>query len=405
MVEGTFEDQIYELAAYIEGLKNVEPGTLANVLQPLVEKDDKEAVIKTLVDAASVLMKAPEKDFIPTFNLLIHLLRSSPSLPTYLPPILKALSSPPSGASGFHLAATVLTTIFNVLPVDSKLRLTVFQSILKVAAASGSFDSLAPQLKNLDHWLQLWEATQAEKREVFLAVSRAAEQAGEDDQVFLYQLQALQTFTPEESTSDEAAELANKLVKLTISRPSLFSFDELSTVDAILGLQRSSPEAYNLYEVFSGGDLEDFDEFTEEYEGWLEKNGYDAEALLRKIRLLTLASLASSTPNRQLPYSQISKSLRIPPEEVELWVIDVIRAGLVEGKLSQLNQEFLIHRSTYRAFGERQWKEVADRLDGWKSSLEGILSVIENARETYSQQQSSDFSGRKGPNRAIEVDS
>jgi translation initiation factor 3 subunit M len=61
MVEGTFEDQIYELAAYIEGLKNVEPGSLANVLQPLVEKDDKEAVIKTLVDAASVLMKAPEK--------------------------------------------------------------------------------------------------------------------------------------------------------------------------------------------------------------------------------------------------------------------------------------------------------------------------------------------------------
>lgn len=88
-----------------------------------------------------------------------------------------------------------------------------------------------------------------------------------------------------------------------------------------------------------------------------------------------------------------------------MWVIDVIRAGLVEGKLSQLNQTFLIHRSTYRAFGERQWKEVADRLDGWKSSLEGILEVLRAAREQHQhqQEQGAGYMGRKGPQRQVEV--
>ena len=64
-----------------------------------------------------------------------------------------------------------------------------------------------------------------------------------------------------------------------------------------------------------------------------------------------------------------------------MWVIDVIRAGLVEGKLSQLNQTFLIHRSTYRVFGEKQWTEVQGRLDTWRSSLEGVLAVVRLERE------------------------
>lgn len=103
--------------------------------------------------------------------------------------------------------------------------------------------------------------------------------------------------------------------------------------------------------------------------------------LLRKIRLLTLASLSTRTPTRSLPYRTISKALRIPSEDVEMWVIDVIRAGLVEGKLSQLNQTFLIHRSSYRVFGLDQWLEVSERLEVWKGTLRNIVDVVRAARE------------------------
>lgn len=339
--------------------------------------------------------------------MLVHLIRSSPQLPTILPPILAALGKPPASPNGSALVISVLTTIFNVLPATSKLRLATFHVILKVSANSGTFESLLPQLKNLDQWLEQWEASPEEKREVLIAVANTAEEAGDDDQVFLYLLQALQSFPVAEAASQPAIDLANRLVRITISKPSLLSFDELSALDTIQHLSKTHPEAYSLLEVFAGGELEDFEEFAEEHEGWIEANGYDYDALLRKIRLLTLASLASGTPDRSLPYKQISKSLRIAPEEVELWVIDVIRAGLVEGKLSQLNQTFLIHRSTYRAFGEKQWKEVADRLEGWRSSLKGILDVLKYARENHQQQGDAsaapNFAGRKGAPRAVEV--
>jgi translation initiation factor 3 subunit M len=101
---------------------------------------------------------------------------------------------------------------------------------------------------------------------------------------------------------------------------------------------------------------------------------------------LTLASLAANASSRELPYSVVTRRLHIPSEEVELWVIDVIRAGLVEGKLSQLNQTFLIHRSTYRSFGKSEWEEISVRLDTWKDSLRNILEVVKGAREQVAAQ-------------------
>ena len=98
----------------------------------------------------------------------------------------------------------------------------------------------------------------------------------------------------------------------------------------------------------------------------------DASKAERKIRLLTLAIL-SNTPSRTLPYTKIASALAIPASDVELWLIDVIRAGLVEGKLSQARQELLVHRSMYRSFGREGWEEIEARLEDWRIALEGVL--------------------------------
>lgn len=67
----------------------------------------------------------------------------------------------------------------------------------------------------------------------------------------------------------------------------------------------------------------------------------------------------------------------------------MIRAGLVEGKLSQARQELLVHRSTYRTFGKEEWEELDARLDEWKVALEGVLASDQIAalKEQEHQQQ------------------
>lgn len=142
------------------------------------------------------------------------------------------------------------------------------------------------------------------------------------------------------------------------------------------------PAWYELLELFNSEGLEDYTEWLDSHPDFLSHQKLDPAVLMRKMRLLTLASLAAveTQHERSLPYARIARALSISAEDVEMWVIDVIRAGLVEGKLSQLNQTFLIHRSTYRVFGEKQWIEVQGRLDTWRASLEGVLAVIKQER-------------------------
>ena len=164
------------------------------------------------------------------------------------------------------------------------------------------------------------------------------------------------------------------------NHPSHFDFQDLTSSDPIQALRKSDSDWYDLLEVFNAELLDDYNDFLESHDDFLSNAGLDGSILHRKMRLLTLASLAASTPSRSLPYQHIARALQIPSEDVEMWVINVIRAGLVEGKLSQLNQTFLIHRSTYRVFGEKQWTEVQMRLDTWRTSLMGVLEVVRSER-------------------------
>jgi translation initiation factor 3 subunit M len=136
-----------------------------------------------------------------------------------------------------------------------------------------------------------------------------------------------------------------------------------------------------LLEIFSEKELEDYNDFRDENEDWLEKQDLNNSTLHRKMRLLTLASVAASTNSKELEYKRIAKALQIPIEDVEMWVIDVIRAKLIEGKMSQQKQVFLVHRTTYRVFGEKQWREVATRLDQWRTSLRDVKAVINRERQ------------------------
>lgn len=322
-------------------------------------------------------------EFIAAYNLLVHLVRQSPNLDKFLPKICQNLSAPitSSPVNGAGLALSILTTIFNILPPENETRYHVFLAILRVVRGSSSFDSLRPQLKNLDSWVVQWETDEEDERKLYLSIADAAREAGEEEQSYLYLLRALRTIPTDEVTGEEAHTLSVRALKSALLHPTHFDFQDLTAVDAIQALRKSDPTYFELLEIFNADLLDDFDDFKDEHDEWLGKQGLNDPMLYRKMRLLTLASLAASTHSRSLPYQHIAKALQIPSEDVEMWVIDVIRAGLVEGKLSQLNQTFLIHRSTYRVFGEKQWTEVQGRLDTWRSSLEGVLGVVRQERE------------------------
>ncbi|KAF2842649.1 PCI-domain-containing protein [Patellaria atrata CBS 101060] len=388
LIEGSFEELVDELAIYLDNLKKTqgdESSAVQSETEALLKDNKKDEVLKKLVTASAVLNSAPEKEFIAAYNLLIHLVRQSPNINMFLPKICQNLSTPitSSPANGGGLALSVLSTIFNILQSDNDTRYHVLIAILRVVRGTSNFETIKPQLKNLDAWLSSWESDEEEARSLYLAISDAAKEAGEEEQAYQYLVKALRTITSDEVDSDEARQLSLRALRSALSYPSHYDFQDLTALDSIQALRKSDPTHFELLELFNAELLDDFNDFNDSHDGFLATEGLDMAALTRKMRLLTLASLAATTPIRSLPYASIAKALQIPAGDVEMWVIDVIRAGLVEGKLSQQTQQFLIHRSTYRVFGENQWKEVAARLDMWRNSLQGVLSVIRAEKEEF----------------------
>lgn len=234
-------------------------------------------------------------------------------------------------------------------------------------------------------------------RKLYLAVSDAAAAANESEQSYTYLLKALRT-AQSESASPETRELSIRALKLALQNPKHFDFQDLTALESVQALRKSDATWFELLELFTSQNYDDFQDFKEGTPNFISEQSLDEDVLDKKMRLLTIASLAAgASSTRTLPYARIAHELQISGEEVEMWVIDSIRSGLVEGKLSQQKKELLVHRSTYRVFGDKQWREVASRLDTWKGSLNNILSVIRAQKEEFVREKEAEMSGQGAP--------
>lgn len=192
-------------------------------------------------------------------------------------------------------------------------------------------------------------------------------------------LKALNTYNGSSDLDSQKTNATRAIVE-SIALSNVLNFENLLKVDAIQNLK--SEKVYELLSVFMSGNVQDYRGLVAKDAGLVKGLGLDEEETLRKIRLLSLASLGSENLTRELSYQEIAKALEVEESEVELWVIDVIRAGLVEAKLNQVSKVVIINRSIYRTFGNAQWQQLGQRLSSWKQSLADILQVIANAKLT-----------------------
>lgn len=169
--------------------------------------------------------------------------------------------------------------------------------------------------------------------------------------------------------------------------PKVFEFDSLLRLSAVETLQQSTPAVYALVKVLAQGSLADWQSWSSQNGSELSRLEIDQAQVERKVRLLELASVCSksldsgdSAQGSEVPYSTIAEAIQVQANQVESWVIDLIRAGLVSGKLSQVSQTFRVYRCTYRTFGKEQWMVLERRLAEWDTTIEGILETLSSPR-------------------------
>ncbi|KAJ8698776.1 hypothetical protein PTI98_005446 [Pleurotus ostreatus] len=269
----------------------------------------------------------------------------------------------------------IITNLFNIVDRRSPLRLTAYNALLDLAIQRDELSIVQPNKENIDRWLSEWDVSSEQKSQLLKKISDAYQQAGDPTTSYEYLLSYVRSIPPSSPDSQPAAVEA---IATALRLPSTFDFDSLSKLEGVVAAK--DHEIYGLLQIFLGGGLSDYLSWEASHADVFEKYNLDKSQLTRKIRLLSLASMAFQHVGRDLPYAKISETIQVEPTEVEKWAIDVIRVGLISGKLSQTTQTMHIIRSTPRTFENEQWQLLEKRLVAWKTGLASVLEVISNAR-------------------------
>lgn len=391
VVDNALKDSISDYAKVIDSI--VGSDKFSKDLGSMISSDSNEVSSKSeLLDAiygssvASNLSNLTDKEFESTFNLIIHIAvsleKSVDVISTENSEIIKNLldcnpDKQPSLRDRKSIKSTtilsVLTTIFNLLPQNSSNRVFVLSKVLDVVEKSGiDFSLIQDNIgNNINSWLIAAGAPEQEIRTLFWKFISL------DNSGSKKTLELIKKFTSTYNLSEAEFE---KLALFALSSSVVdISFMINTNVGAALN-ENSGSEISNLFYNYAKGNLITAVPLSVSDELGL--------SIKNKSKILALAKFFSEDEKKDVySYSEIPNGLASDPQEFELLLINSIKAGVIEGKLNQVEENFTLTRvNTFILAGDseninKSWEGVRRVLIEWKSALENIDDIVKTSKE------------------------
>ncbi|KAK4053411.1 hypothetical protein OIV83_001576 [Microbotryomycetes sp. JL201] len=357
----------------------------------------KRAVVKDLVAACKgVRLDALDKELEGFVNLLLSLILTLwPADDQQFQPLVFGLaeavsfSADRSANPSISARYACLATIFNSLPASAPAaRLQILQRIIAYAAANDDFAIVQPALDRFEAYLFDFGFGPASNNSEHgnKAVAHVVDILTAKQRLSEARALLLSHLAPSTSSSESTAKLASTLIAVSLSLPNVYDFASLSAIPAVA--KPSSAPLATLLDIFSSGDVAAFESFAQQHAQTLTEYKLDASTLATKVKLVALADLCSTRVGETVSYDEVASTLKLAKddnddgEQVETWVIDAIRAGLVSGRLSQSLSTLHVTRATPRSFSADHWKQLETRLQGWRTSLSAILESVQKGLQT-----------------------
>ncbi|TFY82705.1 hypothetical protein EWM64_g1301 [Hericium alpestre] len=388
--EGTFEEQVIELANYIalsrpeaeraSYIQSVQESLQVGEGQTPIAQDEgrRRQVFSNVLGDVTGLGEGSEREIEGFFNLLYaHVLTlwpvESPETKEHVSKLLQVIVASQADS---NIKYRILSNLFNALPRTSELRLSVYKTLLDLASSRDELDVLQLSREDVQKWLEEWAVSPSDKTAFLKTLVDVFAKAGDAGTSYHYKVSWVRSI---DAFSPEAHSAAIDLIAASLSSSTIFDFDSLFKIDAIVA--QKDHELFQLLQIFVNNGVEELKAWQASHPGAAENYALDYTQLERKMRLLSLASLGFQNIGSDLPYSKIASALQVDPSEVEKWVIDVIRVQLLSGKLSQTTQTLHVVRASSRTFEREQWELLEKRLSAWRAGLEGVLEVVENSKK------------------------
>lgn len=284
----------------------------------------------------------------------------------------------PAGA-----AARVLSNLFHGFAKIGDIQQVVFERLVVICHRARLISDVDTDIAVIDGHMKNWGTNREGRQRILRALHAALLHDERADQAAKVMLELLGTYTAADAPA--AHEDARECVRTAVVDPKSFSFDHLARLDAVHHLEKADPLMHEALNLFISGTLKDYQAFVKRNPTFVsEKLRVNEDILVKKMRLLTLMSIAEKNPVIKL--SELSSELCLPDdEELEEFIIEAIQVNAIAGKVNEVERTFSVASYQHRTFGREQWQGMRARLHGLIASLRTSHQNIQTVNQEILQ--------------------
>lgn len=374
----SLEDQALELRKYFKGLG----AEISEEKSPKGIEDDLHKIVG-VCDAC--FKEANESDIEAILNSIVSIMVSIPL--ERGENLILAFSQRLTKAPGPKLGVVALQSLwrlYNNLESNSPLRYHVYYHVIELAARVGCVREVFSSVEQLRKQFANCQPSNEQMQKLY----RLLHQVLKDNNSELaskVMIELLGTYTDENASY--AREDAIKCIATALADPTTFLLDPLLALKPVRFLEGEL--IHDLLNIFVSEKLSSYQAFYNNHKEFVQSQGLNHEQNIKKMRILTFMLMAES--NVEIPFDDITSELQIEENNVEAFIIEVLKTRLVCARMDQAQRLVRVSSTMHRTFGRAQWQQLRDVLLAWRGNVhhahESMKSVATAQIEYAAQQQ------------------
>ncbi|RWS08227.1 eukaryotic translation initiation factor 3 subunit M-like protein [Dinothrombium tinctorium] len=266
----------------------------------------------------------------------------------------------------------VLQNLFEGIQINL-LRYDVYVTLVKIAAKTNQIHLVYDDMSKLKQWFNA-NTVGIEKVQCLLRLlHEVLLKEKQSEQASKVMIELLSTYT--EENASQARLDAHRCIVSCLADPNAFLMDHLLTLKPVKFLEGEL--IHDLLTIFVAEKLNAYINFYKLHKEFVDSLGLSHEQNMQKMRLLTFMQIAET--KKELSFENIQEELQLQPNEVEGFIIDVLRTKMVRAKIDQLNRRVLVTSTMHRTFGKQQWLQLRDTLVKWQHNLAHVQNTVTSA--------------------------
>jgi translation initiation factor 3 subunit M len=287
----------------------------------------------------------------------------------------------PDGDKRAALRLRLLNNLFYGLEEDASVRYVVLCSMVRLAGQNDLLSLVPVDLEKIKRWIGLWKISSAKVQMLYRTLHESLIACNMRDIATKLMIEMLGTYT--EDNASQARDDAHKCIVTCLADPNTFLMDHLLSLKPVKFLEGEL--IHDLLTIFVSGKLGQYQQFYKNHTDFINSLGSSHEENVRKMRFLTFMQMCEN--RKEMDFSVIQEEMQLDKDQVEEFVIDVLKTKAVKARIDQIQEKVLISSTTFRTFSKHHWQIIRQHLSTWQNNLTSLDINFENVSLIQSQVQ------------------